>query len=146
MIAEFIQLYERDLTRLRTEIEAFRSEANLWTRVANIPNPAGNLCLHLVGNLKTYIGKNLGNIAYLRNREAEFSLIMLPRTELLQQIDETRLAVISTLELLDESKLQEMYSEQVLGFEMTTGYFLIHLAAHLSYHLGQINYLRRILE
>jgi uncharacterized damage-inducible protein DinB len=146
MITELINIYDRDLSKLKAEIEAFKNEANLWSTVGNTANPAGNLCLHLVGNLKTYIGKNLGHVSYVRDRAAEFTKTGVARSELLQQIEETRSVVISSLRLLDPSILQATYVENVLGFEMTTGFFLLHLATHLSYHLGQVNYLRRVLE
>ncbi|MDQ3290585.1 MAG: DinB family protein [Bacteroidota bacterium] len=146
MIAELVTIYERDLNRLKNEIESFQADQNLWIIKGQVKNTAGNLCLHLVGNLKTYIGKNLGNFDYTRNREAEFSLKDVPKEQLLQQIEETKQVVISALKKLEKKQLEETYAEEVLGYKMTTGFFLIHLAAHLSYHLGQINYLRRIIE
>ncbi|MDQ4141718.1 MAG: DinB family protein [Bacteroidota bacterium] len=146
MITELITIYERDLNRLKNEIESFQVDENLWKITGQVKNTAGNLCLHLAGNLKTYIGKNLGNFDYTRNREAEFNLKNVPKAQLLQQIDETKQVVISALQKLEKGQLEETYAEEVLGYKMTTGFFLIHLAAHLSYHLGQINYLRRIVE
>ncbi len=136
----------RDLGKLYTEIEIFNDEANLWKTTGKITNPAGNLCLHLCGNLNTYIGAMLGNSGYLRDRPAEFSRRDVLKAELLQQVEQTREMVAHTLQQLQPNDLDKAYPEPVLGFSMTTGYFLVHLTAHLSYHLGQINYLRRVLE
>ncbi len=136
----------RDLDRLADEIRAFEREENLWKVTGHVPNPAGNLCLHLVGNLSTYIGANLGSSGYVRNREAEFSLRGLSQTHLLEQVTQARKTVVHTLEQLTEAQLHLPYPEQVLGYEMSTGFFLMHLLGHLNYHLGQINYLRRLLE
>ncbi len=146
MTTELISLFDRDLSRLQKEIEAFRTEENIWKTAGAAPNAAGNLCLHLAGNLQTYIGKNLGGIAYERNREAEFALKGVARAALLQQIEATKRSVQAALESLTPEALQQNYPEKALGYDMSTQFFLIHLAAHLSYHLGQINYLRRILE
>lgn len=146
MISELIKIYDRDILKLKQEIEMFMHEPNLWATTGNIKNPAGNLCLHLVGNLKTYIGKNLGNYDYVRDRPAEFSTRDVSKQTLIQQIDETREIVISSLKKMNDPQLEETYVEDVLGYQMTNGFFLVHLAAHLSYHLGQVNYLRRILE
>jgi uncharacterized damage-inducible protein DinB len=146
MLEELIKLYDRDLQKLAGEIAAFRDESNMWRTTGEVKNSAGNLALHLVGNLSTYIGKNLGNTNYVRNREAEFSRKDVPRPELLEQIARTRAVVIATLQNLIPGTEAHQYPEDVLGYPMTTGYFLMHLLAHLSYHLGQINYLRRILE
>lgn len=146
MTTELTSLIERDLDKLAEEIRAFRQEENLWKTTGQITNPAGNLCLHLVGNLSTYIGAILGKTGYVRDREAEFSQKGIPQEVLLQQVKEVKTVVTHTLRRLPEEQLLELYPQQVLGYEMTTGFFLVHLYGHLSYHLGQINYLRRILE
>jgi uncharacterized damage-inducible protein DinB len=100
----------------------------------------------LIGNLNHYIGMMLGNSGYIRNRELEFSLKDISRTKLIQQIDKTIEMVGLTLEKLSAEDLQKEYPEQPLGYSMTTEYFLIHLFGHLSYHLGQVNYHRRLLD
>jgi uncharacterized damage-inducible protein DinB len=146
MVEELIVLYERDLQRLHKEIAAFQQEQNLWQVTGHVPNAAGNLALHLVGNLSTYIGKNLGHTSFVRDREAEFASKNIPQQALLEQIEASKQIVLTTLQQMKVQELSQPYPENVLGFEMTTGFFLMHLLAHLSYHLGQINYLRRILE
>ena len=146
MLEEIIKLYERDLQRLQNEIAAFTHPEHLWQTTGQVKNSAGNLALHLAGNLSTYIGKNLGGKPYERNREAEFSLKNVSQQELLNQIAAVEIVVRTTLQALKPDDLNQTYPEEVLGYKMTTGYFLMHLLAHLSYHLGQINYLRRILE
>lgn len=146
MIEEFIKIFDRDLDRLKQEMELFDQENNLWKTTGSIKNSAGNLCLHLVGNLSTYIGRNMGHYDYRRDRDAEFSLKDVPKHELIRQVEVVKNWVLSTLRNMDQAKLEETYVENVLGFPMTNGFFLVHLFGHLSYHLGQINYLRRILE
>lgn len=139
-------LYTRDLNKLKTEIESYQNEEALWKIDKNILNSGGNLCLHLVGNLNHFFGAILGNLGYVRNREEEFSLKNISRTELIKQVEETLNVVISTLNQLSEEDLAKDYPIQPLGYTMTTEYFLIHLFGHLSYHLGQINYHRRLLD
>lgn len=139
-------LFSRDLTRLRKEIELYNNENNLWKIEKNIANSAGNLCLHLVGNLNTYIGKEFGKTGYVRDRDSEFSLKNLPRTELLEMIDATLLVVKQSLDKLDETDLKKEYPVLVFEEKTSTDYMLIHLATHLAYHLGQINYHRRLLD
>lgn len=146
MTGSLQSLFTRDLNKLKTEIESYQNEETIWKTDKNISNSAGNLCLHLVGNLNNYIGAELGNSGYIRNRELEFSLKDFPRTELIQQIENTIEIVNSSLERLSTEDLHKNYPSEPLGYEMTTGYFLIHLFGHLSYHLGQINYHRRLLD
>lgn len=146
MLQEISQLFNRDLERLKIEIELFNAEDKLWQITGSITNPAGNLCLHLIGNLNTYIGQNLGQIHYIRNRDLEFSQKDVPKTTLIREVSQTKIIVADSLNTLTETDLEKLYPEDVLGYSMTTCFFLIHLAAHLSYHLGQINYLRRILS
>lgn len=146
MIENVKTLFIRDLNTLKTEIEAYQDEKNLWKTDKNISNSAGNLCLHLVGNLNHYIGATLGHSGYLRIRDLEFSLKDIPRAKLIQQIESTMEIVNSSLERLSSEDLRKQYPSEPLGYEMTTGYFLIHLFGHLNYHLGQINYHRRLLD
>ena len=147
MNAEIIaKLLQRDLEKLKQELLQYRDETLIWETVAGISNSAGNLCLHLVGNLNTYIGAELGQSGYIRNRELEFSQKDIPREELIQKIEGTIEVVTQTLDRLPAEALAQEYPLLVLKEKTSTGYFLTHLAVHLGYHLGQINYHRRILE
>jgi uncharacterized damage-inducible protein DinB len=139
-------LFHRELNKLKQEIELYKEENKLWIIKNGIANSGGNLCLHLIGNLNTYIGKELGGTGYIRNRDLEFSQKDIPRDELLKKIDETIGVVEKTLDTVTNQQLEEEYPAVVFAEKMTTGFFLIHLLAHLTYHLGQINYHRRLLD
>lgn len=143
------ELFDRDLKKLRSEIEQYKDEANLWLVDGEIPNSGGNLALHLVGNLKHFIGAVLGGSGYVRERDLEFSTKGTPRAELLQMIDETMADVAAGLDRVTTEQLEAEYPIVVFADRsepMTTGWFLMHLATHLGYHLGQINYHRRMLD
>lgn len=147
MLIQILQtLFERDLRKLRTEIEAYQDESRLWHTEKSIANSAGNLCLHLIGNLNTYLGAVIGKTGYVRHRELEFSLKDIPRTELLQKIDDTRVVVRQALDGLNVADLEQEYPMLVFAEKTSTGYMLTHLSTHLAYHLGQINYHRRLLD
>lgn len=139
-------LFYRDLNRLKTEIASYIKEENIWIVDRNIANSAGNLCLHLIGNLQTYIGAEIGKTGYIRNREAEFALRDIPRTVLLDGIDDTIRVVDQALDKLEEDDLAAKYPILVFDEMTTTEYLLVHLTTHLTYHLGQINYHRRLLD
>lgn len=145
-IASIDKLLERDLNKLEEEIKLYKSEEAVWIIDKEIKNSGGNLCLHLCGNLQHFIGAILGKTGYVRNRENEFAAKGISRAKLIAEIQQTKKAVKSTLQGLDSSILETEYSIQVFGHPMTTMYFLIHLTAHLQYHLGQINYHRRLLS
>ncbi len=140
-----IKIIERDLTVLEKEISLYPNESILWITKGEIKNSAGNLCLHLCGNLQHYIGAVLGNTNYIRNRENEFNAKGISKQDLIAEIVRTKNAVIDTMAGLSEESLDQPYPEEVFKVPMTTTYFLIHLTAHLGYHLGQINYHRRLL-
>jgi uncharacterized damage-inducible protein DinB len=140
------ELLLRDLNKLRQEINAYTADDKLWIIAGDIKNPAGNLCLHLCGNLQHYIGAVLGQSGYVRNRDAEFSTHGLSKAALLKEIDATLSIVPKTLADLNPALIDHQYPEDVFGKPMTTGHFLIHLAGHLNYHLGQINYHRRLTD
>jgi hypothetical protein len=145
MKKNFIALFNRDIKRLYQEIEAYTDESILWKKADGIANTAGNLCLHLVGNLNEYIGRQLGGIPYQRNRPYEFSATDIPKQDLLNGIKQTQMTVEKALKSLKIKQLNEKFPENVLGYEMTVHYFLIHLNGHLNYHLGQIDYHWRFL-
>ncbi len=131
---------------LKTELLAYQSEENLWKKSGDISNSAGNLALHLLGNLNHFIGAIIGDTGYIRNREAEFSTKHVQREELLSQVEETMIMVEETLRKLDEQMLDEVFPVKIFQQNDTYEYILTHLATHLSYHLGQINYHRRLLD
>lgn len=140
------ELYERDLNKLRDEMEAYANEADIWKTSGEITNSAGNLCLHLTGNLQHFFGAILGDTGYVRDRDAEFANRSVARNKLLSEIDAAVDAVKKTLENLSSEDLAKNYPIEVFGHPMTTEYFVTHLAAHFNYHLGQINYHRRMLS
>ena len=146
IIKSIKSLFIRDLNRLKKEINLYSSEENLWVIDKEISNSGGNLCFHLIGNLKTFIGRELGDTGYVRQRDLEFSAKNIPRIELLNEIDETISIIESTISKLSDEDLSNDYPLIVFKGKMTVGYFLIHLHSHLNYHLGQINYHRRLLD
>lgn len=144
LIETLKSLFNRDLNKLKVEIESYQNENQLWAIDKSISNSGGNLCLHLIGNINTYIGAQIGKTGYIRDRPLEFSLKDIPKSELIAKIEATILVVNNALDTLTEEDLEAIYPEIVFEKEMTTSYFLVHLATHLAYHLGQINYHRRL--
>lgn len=141
-----VEIFSRDILKLRDEINNYKDEKALWATAGNISNSAGNLCLHLVGNLNHFIGAVLGNSGYVRQRDDEFSLKNIPRNELIFKIEKTRDVVVSTLTALSEEDLELDFPEKKHDKIPTTNFMLLHLLAHLNYHLGQVNYHRRLIE
>jgi hypothetical protein len=139
-------LMTQDLRKLHEEIKLYKNEESIWKVEGNIANSGGNLCLHLLGNLNTYIGQQIGNTGYIRNRDSEFSLKNVRREELLGKIDETINVVNNSLDKLDESSLPAEFPMVVFQENTSTEYLLVRLSTHLSYHLGQINYHRRLVD
>jgi uncharacterized damage-inducible protein DinB len=141
-----IKLFDRDLEKLKQEIEAYKAEEDLWIVTNEISNSAGNLCLHLIGNLNHFIGAILGNTGYIRQRDLEFSQTNIPKSKMIEDIDNALVMVKDVLRKLTVHNLQEQYELKVFGEAMSTEFFLTHLSTHLAYHLGQINYHRRLLS
>ena len=147
---EFITAFSSYLKQLIKEIELFPNDESLWMKSGGEPNSPGNLILHLEGNLNHFIGAALGNSSYKRNRDAEFTLSGFSKTELIKRLTDTEVMVSKALQNLSDERLLEKFPEAFsltsLGeMKVNTAYMLAHLLAHLSYHVGQINYHRRIL-
>ncbi len=140
------ELFERDLQKLKTEINLYHDEADLWLIKDAISNSAGNLCLHLIGNLNHFIGATLGKTGYIRHRDDEFSLKNIPRKDLLINLDNCILILNNTFSKLPEKDLEKDFPLDKHGTIVSNLQMLLHLYGHLSYHLGQINYHRRLLD
>ena len=138
-------LFGRDLARLGQQIEAFPTDEALWQTLPGVTNAAGNLALHIEGNLREFVGRQLGNLPYERKRELEFSSKGASRAELSSRFVELSRSIPSVIEELSAEQMEMEYPEVVLGAATSTQEFLIHLYGHLNWHLGQVDYLRRIL-
>jgi hypothetical protein len=144
---DFARILDRDLGVLAEQIETYPDDAGVWRSGGSIKNSAGTLALHLVGNLEHFVGAVLGGTGYVRDREAEFGERDVPRGEILERIDNCRAVVAETLAALPDEALAMPYPGKTPPMleGATTHLFLLHLAAHLAWHLGQIDYHRRLL-
>lgn len=147
MFAVLAQLMTRDLRALAREIEAYPDDESLWLLPPGITNSSGTLVLHLVGNLKHFVGGVLGQTGYVRDREAEFSTHGLTRSTLHAAVTEAEEIVRSVLGSMNakvtSAPADQEYPLTVAGLRLPTGLFLAHLAGHLAYHLGQVDFHRR---
>lgn len=135
----------RDLDKLVVELEAFPNEAALWLTAGSVQNCAGNLGLHIAGNLRHYIGATLGHSGYVRQRDLEFSEKNVPRAAILANLADARTQVTDVLNAMTVAALDQLYPADYFGEGRSNFYVLLTLLAHLNYHLGQVNYLRRML-
>ena len=138
--------YQRDIQRIIDEIALFKDEANIWKICGSTKNSAGNLVLHLIGGLNYLIGTNLFHTGYVRNRDAEFTTKGIEKEQLMEQLKELNSMIGKAISSLTEEKLDSSFPIFFDKENATVNYVLIQLLLHLNYHLGQINYLRRILE
>jgi len=137
-------IFDRDLRTLSREIEAYPTDADLWATRPSITNVGGTLALHLAGNLQHYVGARLGGTNYTRDRAAEFARRGVPRSELLREIEAARAAVKTALSGSLPADLAADFPERIAGKTVNTGEYLMHLMTHFAYHLGQLDYHRRI--
>lgn len=142
---ELAALFQRDITRLCQELRQFPDDGMLWRTLPGVTNSAGNLALHLEGNLREYVGRQLGHIAYTRQRDLEFATFGKSQQDLVAALEAVAKMVPEVIHALSDAALDADFPEDVLGKRIPTRQFLIHLHGHLNYHLGQIDYLRRIL-
>jgi hypothetical protein len=138
-------LYRRDLTRLLQELEAFPDDGSLWKTMPGVTNSAGNLALHLEGNLREFLGRQMGGVPYSRARDLEFSAKDLPKAELMSRVENLRKLIPVLINELSAERLEAMHPQTNLGNATSNLQLLIHLNGHLNYHLGQIDILRRVL-
>ena len=117
-IEELQELFIRDLERLESELTMISGE-HLWKTAPGVVN--------------------------IRNREKEFTETGISADKLINDINETSDMIVHVLSGLTNEELNESYPLDI-PMDYTIHKFLLHLYGHLSYHLGQVNYLRRILS
>jgi uncharacterized damage-inducible protein DinB len=139
-------ILRRDLGTLRRELDLYADDAGPWREVPGLANSGGTLALHLAGNLRHFVGARLGASGYVRDRAAEFAERDVPRAKLIALVDAATLEVETALAALDPRRLVEVFPDPVAGVRVTTGDLLLHLIAHFTYHLGQLNAHRRVVS
>jgi uncharacterized damage-inducible protein DinB len=144
LVAGVAAILDRDLQALAREVMAYPDERSLWETPRGLTNSAGTLALHLTGNIRHFLGANLGDTGFVRDRAAEFASRDVPRATILAQIEETRVAVRAAAARASDDLPEADYPEVVGGVRVATGEYLIHLVSHFAYHLGQLDYHRRV--
>ena len=145
LAADLLLLFRRDLRCCIREVELFPDDAALWRTVPGIANSAGNLALHLAGNLQHFVGAVLGGTGYVRQREREFAQREGTRISIIAELEATLATVETGLTALTAETQAAIFPTPVGPHRPPTGIFLMHLATHLAFHLGQVGYLRRAL-
>jgi len=138
-------LMTRELSAFSRELDLFEDESMIWSTAPGIANSAGNLSLHVCGNLQHFVGAIVGGTGYVRDRELEFSARGIARAELQANLARTSEVVRSVLSGLSEEDLPAEFPEIPGELHIPSGLFLLHLSTHLAFHLGQAGYLRRLL-
>lgn len=142
----FVWLLLKGLEKVKEELQAYGSDEAIWQVKPGISNSAGHLVQHLIGNLKTYVGREMGGIAYTRERDREFNERQFERTQLMALVDETAGIVMRSLQNKDAAFLDSPFPESIVNIKdgQDVRFMLSYLSGHLQYHLGQINYHRRL--
>lgn len=137
-------LYLREVATLGRELDLYPDDGSVWKQLTGLPNPAGTLFLHLAGSLQHFFGAVLGKSGYVRDRAAEFSRRDVPRSEIQQELSRARQGVIAGFANLSEDRLEKVFPVQYADGEVSTQLTLLQFLSHLAYHLGQIDYHRRV--
>ena len=146
MVTVFIERFEIEISRLIEELNLYKSEEDIWKIKEGISNSAGNLTLHLTGNLNYFIGTILGNTGYVRERDKEFSEKNKPRVLLVQDLENVAALIRKILPIVKETEFDKEFPVPIGNKTSSTTGVLLHLATHFTYHLGQVNYHRRLVS
>jgi hypothetical protein len=144
LIENLNMLYLREVATLERELDLYPDEASIWKELPGLPNSAGTLFLHVSGSLQHFFGAVLGRSGYTRDREAEFSKRDVPRHALQQELLGARQGVIAGFANLTEDSLEQVFPANFADAPFSTRLTLLQFLSHLAYHLGQIDYHRRM--
>ena len=142
---DFKQLFLKYLNQLKDEIDAYKNESDIWKLAGDTKNTPGNLCLHVCGNLKHNIGAIIGKTGYVRNRDAEFSRKNVPKNELINEVDSTIDMISPVIDKLTDDDMKVEFPSDTFSQGGSVVLILLRVASHMGYHLGQINYHRRLI-
>jgi hypothetical protein len=119
------------------------NEKEIWWRPNNASNAAGNIVLHLCGNVRQWIVSGLGGARDLRARDKEFSERgPIPRRILITQLKRT---VGEACEIIDRLSAETLLQEyRIQGYRVAGLIALLHVYEHFAYHAGQISYLTKL--
>ncbi|MGL4612051.1 MAG: DinB family protein [Trueperaceae bacterium] len=137
-------LYLREVATLERELDLYPDDKSVWKELPGLPNPGGTLFLHLAGSLQHFFGATLGKSEYVRDRAAEFSKRDVPRSEIKGELSRARQGVQAGFANLTEESLGQVFPVQYADAEVSTQLTLLQFSSHLAYHLGQIDYHRRV--
>ena len=117
------------------------SETQFWTKPFPYGNSFGHLVLHLTGNLNYYIGAQIANTGYVRDREREFTQADPPsRDEALKGLDSAVGMVIETMHAQSSEDWSKAYS--AVGTSCSARLdIVLQCVAHMQHHIGQMVYI-----
>lgn len=142
----FTEIYRLNLQQVVEEVRSYESDEDLWVLGDGVSNSGGNLALHLAGNINHFFGAVLGNNGYQRTRDLEFSDKGLPKEVVVERLEKAQTVLSETLSSMTDEDFQKDYPEDFGGGTKKTAEVVTYLLSHLNYHLGQINYHRRLLS
>ena len=142
---DLARVFARDIASVKAEVLAYPDDASLWAMPPGAPNAGGTLALHLAGNLRHFLGALMGQSGYVRDREAEFKTRGTTRADVAALFDACASEVAAAFakapaNFLDVAPPLKMPRDMTVP--MSIG--VLHLMAHLAYHLGQLDYHRRL--
>lgn len=109
----------------------------LWWRPHAQANSAGNIVLHLCGNVRQWIVAGVSGAPDVRNRDAEFAAVDgLSCEELVAELETSCAAVRDVLTALSPEALSE--TRCIQGRNTTVFSAIYHVVEHFSGHAGQV--------
>jgi hypothetical protein len=145
LLEELKTILLRDIAGVERELDLYPDDESVWKNLPGLPNSAGNLILHLAGGSQYFFGTALGNTSYVRNREAEFTKKDIPRHELKKELLGARQAVLAGFAAMTEEKLEQPFPVRITDTDLSTRLTILQLVTHIAYHLGQVDYHRRVI-
>lgn len=137
----FARRYE-ELAEKANELAGPLSDEQFWAKPFGFGNSFGHLVLHLTGNLNYYIGAEIAETGYVRDRDREFTEAARPtKKEVMRRFDDAVAMVARTARAQSEVDWTKAYT--AMREEDADNRFNIFLrcATHLHLHVGQMVYL-----
>ncbi|HET8963143.1 MAG TPA: DUF1572 family protein [Chitinophagales bacterium] len=145
MNSDFTTILSQGIDKIISELNQYENEMDIWEIDGEIKNSAGNLAIHLSGSINYFIGAVMAKNGYVRNRDAEFSEKNISREKMISELNTTKTMMEEFISQQDADFYNAIFPLQTFGENRSNHYALMIMAVHLNYHLGQINYHRRLI-
>jgi|ERR1700676_3729095 uncharacterized damage-inducible protein DinB len=141
--SDLASYYEYIATHVHKWVDPLTQE-QFWRNPFTYGNSVGHLILHMTGNLSYYIGAQVAETVYNRNRDREFTETENPaKAKVMRAFDQTIAMVVATIRKQKPEDWTAAYSAELEPEAAERFMIFLRCAGHAYHHVGQLIFLSK---